>query len=262
MEAAMKYYVVDAFTEKLFCGNPAGVCLLDQRIDDDTMQKIAFENNLAETAFVLKADGIYELRWFTPEVEIDLCGHATLGSAHILMNHMDTSMKRVDFMTKSGKLSVTREGEYYSMDFPSRKPVPCDMPELLERALGVKVLETHLSRDLLVVIEGEDILLHMKPDFQLLKQINQVFGFIVTAKGTSCDFVSRFFAPNAGIMEDPVTGSSHSTLIPFWSERLSKKELTAKQLSSRGGSLLCRDQGERVEICGKAVTYQIGEINI
>lgn len=258
----MKYYVVDAFTEKLFCGNPAGVCLLDQRIDDNTMQKIAFENNLAETAFVLKVDDIYELRWFTPEVEIDLCGHATLGSAHILMNYVDTSMKKVDFMTKSGKLTVIRDGEHYTMDFPSRKPEPCDKPELLESALGLKVLETHLSRDLLAVVENEDILLHMKPDYQLLKQINQVFGFIVTAKGSTCDFVSRFFAPNAGILEDPVTGSSHSTLIPFWSERLSKKELTAKQLSSRGGSLLCRDQGERVEISGKAATYLIGEITL
>ncbi len=256
----MKYYVVDVFTEEHFCGNPAGVCLLEEWLEDEIMQKIAFENNLAETAFLVKNVDHYDLRWFTPEVEIDLCGHATLGSAYVLMNYVDPSMKRVEFHTMSGILTVIREGDLFTMDFPSRKPVPCEKPDLLEQALGVQVLETHIARDLLVVIKDEKSLAELRPDFSLLGKIDQVFGFIVTAKGDQCDFVSRFFAPNAGIMEDPVTGSSHTTLIPFWSEKLSKDNMTAKQLSKRGGSLYCKNKGERVEISGKAVTHLIGEI--
>jgi PhzF family phenazine biosynthesis protein len=258
----MKYFVVDVFTQEHFCGNPAGVCLLEEWLKDDIMQKIAFENNLAETAFLVKQNGYYDLRWFTPEIEIDLCGHATLGSAYVLMNYADPSMKKVDFHTMSGVLTVEREGDLYSMNFPSRKPVPCEIPDLLEKALGTKVYETHVARDLLVLIKDSDTLARLKPDFSLLKQIDNVFGFIVTAKGEDCDFVSRFFAPNAGISEDPVTGSSHTTLIPFWSERLSKTVLTAKQLSKRGGSLYCRDLNTRVEISGNAVTHLIGEILI
>ena len=256
----MKYYVVDVFTEEHFCGNPAGVCLLEEWLEDEIMQKIAFENNLAETAFLVKNVDHYDLRWFTPEVEIDLCGHATLGSAYVLMNYVDPSMKRVEFHTLSGILTVTREGDLFTMDFPSRKPILCEKPDLLEQALGVQVLETHIARDLLVVIKDEKSLAELSPNSSLLGKIDQVFGFIVTAKGEQCDFVSRFFAPNAGIMEDPVTGSSHTTLIPFWSERLSKDNMTAKQLSKRGGSLYCKNKGERVEISGKAVTHLIGEI--
>ena len=256
----MKYYVVDVFTEEHFCGNPAGVCLLEEWLEDEIMQKIAFENNLAETAFLVKNIDHYDLRWFTPEVEIDLCGHATLGSAYVLMNYVDPTMKRVEFHTLSGILTVTREGDLFTMDFPSRKPILCEKPDLLEQALGVQVLETHIARDLLVVIKDEKSLAELSPNSSLLGKIDQVFGFIVTAKGEQCDFVSRFFAPNAGIMEDPVTGSSHTTLIPFWSERLSKDNMTAKQLSKRGGSLYCKNKGERVEISGKAVTHLIGEI--
>ncbi|MHB8132484.1 MAG: PhzF family phenazine biosynthesis protein [Mobilitalea sp.] len=256
----MKYYVVDVFTEERFHGNPAGVCVLEQCLDAEVMQKIAYENNLAETAFLIKMEGYYDLRWFTPEVEIDLCGHATLGSAYVLMNYVDIDMKRVEFHTLSGVLTVTRDGDLFTMDFPARKPVPCEIPSLLEKALGVKVLETHTARDLLVLLENEKALAELKPDFSLLKQMDQVFGFIVTAKGEECDFVSRFFAPNAGIAEDPVTGSSHTTLIPFWSERLSKTTMTARQLSQRGGSLYCKDCSSRVEISGKAVTYLIGDI--
>lgn len=258
----MKYYVVDVFTDRHFHGNPAGVCLVEDKLDAAVMQKIAFENNLAETAFLVKRDGYYDLRWFTPEVEIDLCGHATLGSAYVLMNYVDTSMKKVEFHTMSGTLTVTRDGEIFTMDFPVRKSEPCEIPHLLEKALGVKVLETQMARDLLVLLENENAVADLKPDFTLLKQIDQVFGFIITAKGTDCDFVSRFFAPNAGIPEDPVTGSSHTTLIPFWSERLSKKEMVARQLSERGGTLRCKDLGARVEISGRAVTYLIGEIKL
>jgi PhzF family phenazine biosynthesis protein len=256
----MKYYVVDVFTDKLFHGNPAGVCLLNDWIDDSLMQKIAFENNLAETAFLVKRDSYYDLRWFTPEMEIDLCGHATLGSAYVLMNHIDPAMSKVEFHTMSGVLTVIKEGDLFRMIFPSRKPVPCEKPELLEPALHTEVLETHSSRDLLVLIKDAKTLAELKPDLNLINKIDHVFGFIITAKGDDCDFVSRYFAPNAGIPEDPVTGSSHSTLIPFWSERLSKKKMTARQLSKRGGTLYCEDMGSHVEISGKAVTHMIGQI--
>ena len=258
----MKYYVVDVFTEEHYCGNPAGICLVEEWLEDEIMQKIAYENNLAETAFLVKNTDYYDLRWFTPEVEIDLCGHATLGSAYVLMNYVDQTMKRIDFHTMSGILTVIREGDLFTMDFPSRKPTPCEKPELLEKALGVPVLETYMARDLLVVIQDEKSLAQLQPDCSLLSKIDNAFGFIVTAKGEECDFVSRFFAPNAGIIEDPVTGSSHTTLIPFWGERLNMDRMSAKQLSKRGGSLLCVNKGTRVEISGKAVTHLIGEILI
>ncbi len=256
----MKYYVVDAFSEQPFGGNPAGVCLLDRKLEDELMQKIAFENNLSETAFLLKQEGYYDLRWFAPEAEIDLCGHATLGSAHVLMSYVDRTMEKVDFHTLSGVLTVTKDGEYYTMDFPSRKPVACEKPEHLEEALGVKVLETYSSRDLLAIVENEEAVASIKPDFSLLSKLKDVFAVIVSAKGSDCDFVSRFFVPNVGVPEDPVTGSSHTELVPFWSERLSKTELKARQLSRRGGTLKCRDLGDRVLISGKAVTYLEGEL--
>lgn len=256
----MKYFVVDAFAGDLFCGNPAGVCLLNRWADDSLLQNIAFENNLAETAFVVERNGFYDLRWFTPVTEIDLCGHATLGSAHVLMSEADKTLRRVEFHTKSGALTVSLENGIYVMDFPSRPPSPCEKPELLEKALGVRVLETHRSRDLVALVESESEVKNASPDFSLLKKIDGVFAVAVTAKGESCDFVSRFFAPKAGIDEDPVTGSSHSTLIPFWSGRLKKTEMTAKQLSRRGGVLYCRDRGQRVDIGGAAVTYLRGEL--
>jgi len=257
----MKYFVVDVFTEKLFCGNPAGVCLLDTWPEDSVMQRIAFENNLAETAFLVKENGFYDLRWFTPKVEVDLCGHATLGSAFVLMTQVDKTMENVEFHTKSGVLSVQKDNGLYWMDFPNRKPSPCIKPDVLEKALGVKVLETQLSRDMIALVESETVVRDLHPDFSLLKQID-AFAVVATAKGDACDFVSRFFAPNAGVDEDPVTGSSHSTLIPFWSERLQKKEMTAMQLSPRGGVLYCRDLGDRVGIGGTAVLYLSGDINL
>lgn len=252
--------MVDSFTNERFCGNPAGVCILDEWIPDERMQSIAFENNLAETAFLVKRDGYYDLRWFTPEVEIDLCGHATLGSAHVLMNYEDKNSDIINFHTMSGVLTVTRNDDIYIMNFPSWDPNPCEKPAILEEALGVPVLETHKSRDLLVLLENETILRAVKPDLNKLMKINDVQGIIITAKGEDCDFVSRFFAPSAGIPEDPVTGSAHSILIPFWSKRLHKTELLAKQLSKRGGTLMCKDLGERVEISGAVVTHLIGDI--
>ena len=259
----MKYFVVDVFTDKLFGGNPAGVCLLDHWPDDAVMQSIAMENNLAETAFLVREDsGSYSLRWFTPEVEIDLCGHATLASAFVLMNEIEAVSDTVAFHTQSGTLTVTKSGETFTMDFPSRAPVPCNIPPLLEKALGAAVLKTHMSRDLLVLLDSEDTVRKLRSDYALLKQIEGVFAVIVTAKGTDCDFVSRFFAPGAGIAEDPVTGSSHCTLIPFWSRRLGKQRMTARQLSARGGTLLCEDCGDRVKISGTAVCYLRGEISL
>jgi PhzF family phenazine biosynthesis protein len=256
----MKYYVVDVFTKERFHGNPAGVCLLDHWLEDSVMQNIASENNLAETAFLVKQDGYYDLRWFTPKVEIDLCGHATLGSAHVLMNYVDTSMNKVEFHTMSGVLTVTRSDDLYTLDFPVRKAISCEYPDLLEEALGVKVTEVYQARDLLILLDNEKMVAELKPNLPLLKQIKNTFGFIVTAVGKDCDFVSRFFAPGAGIDEDPVTGSSHTTLIPFWEERLNKKEMVARQVSPRGGTLWCKAIGDRVEISGNAVTYLIGEI--
>lgn len=258
----MKYYIVDAFADELFTGNPAGVCLLEHDLPNEIMQKIAFENNLAETAFLLQKDRKFMLRWFTPEIEMDLCGHATLATAFVLMNYIDTTVKNIVFETQSGMLTVVNENNIYTMDFPSRPPICVDMPSSLEEALGCKVLETHLSRDLLVLVEKESDVQNLRPNFEMIKAINSSIGFaiIVTAKGERCDFVSRFFAPNAGVIEDPVTGSAHSTLIPFWSERLHKTKMIARQLSQRGGTLFCESAGDRVKIGGTAICYLAGEI--
>lgn len=258
----MKYYIVDAFTDRLFRGNPAGVCLLERELPDRVMQKIAYENNLAETAFLLKKEDTYSLRWFTPEAEMDLCGHATLATAFVVMNFVDPELTKIEFETQSGKLSVERADDLYTMNFPSRMPLETAANPLLEDALGCKVLGTYLSRDLLVLTESEKAVENLRVDVDKLAAISKDISFavIVTAKGSSCDFVSRFFAPNAGICEDPVTGSAHCTLIPFWSRRLGKNSMTAKQLSPRGGMLLCEDKGERVNISGKAVCYLEGDI--
>jgi PhzF family phenazine biosynthesis protein len=256
----MKYFVADAFTDELFHGNPAGIVISESYIPVETMQSIAFENNLSETAFLVNEGDYYSLRWFTPEVEVDLCGHATLASAFVIMNYIDTTASAVSFSTKSGMLGVKRLGDRYIMDFPSRKPDLCAIPKDLEDALGAKVLETHISRDLLVLVKDEKTVAELSPDMAKLKKITEPFAFIVTAAGNKYDFVSRFFAPSEGIDEDPVTGSAHSTLIPFWSERLNKQDLTAAQLSRRGGVLRCGSRGSRVEIGGKAVLYLRGEL--
>lgn len=258
----MQYFVVDAFSERTFKGNPAGVCILDQPLPDEVMQQIAFENNLSETAFLHKSSDAYTLRWFTPKVEVGLCGHATLATSFVVMNYMDPSSRVVHFHTQSGVLTVSKEDDLYVLDFPSRNCVPCPMPDSLERALGTKVCQTHVARSLVAVLENEAAVKSISPDFQKLSELEDVRAVIVTAKGDDCDFVSRFFAPNIGINEDPVTGSAHCTLIPFWSERLNKKSLYAKQLSQRGGELYCEDCGERVKIGGKAALYLKGEILI
>lgn len=260
---SIPFYQVDAFTGNIFGGNPAAVCILQSWLDDQTLQAIAAENNLSETAFIVPlAQGRYDLRWFSPAVEVDLCGHATLAGAFIIFSHVDTSLSAVEFETRSGLLTVTRSGDLVSMDFPARKPVLTDVSPLLAQALGAEPVTVLKSRDLLAVFADEAAIRDLNPDFDRLKQIRDAFAVIVTAPGDNADFVSRFFAPNAGIHEDPVTGSAHCTLIPYWSERLDKKHLHALQLSRRGGEVFCRDAGERVIISGKAVLYANGEIHL
>jgi len=251
-------YQIDAFTSKIFSGNPAAVCPLEHWLEDHQMQSIAAENNLSETAFFVKKDDYYELRWFTPTTEVELCGHATLASAFVIFNYLDRSAESVTFETnKSGTLIVRCEDTLLSMDFPARKPISCDTPGVLVQALGENPQEVLSSRDYLIVFDTEDIVRSLKPDMILLKQLDSL-GIIVTAVGKNSDFVSRFFAPKVGIPEDPVTGSAHCTLIPYWSEKLGKKKLHAFQVSSRGGELFCEDLGERVKIAGNAVRYSEG----
>ena len=256
----MKYYVVDAFTDEIFKGNQAGVCLLEEFISDAVMQNIAMENNLSETAFAVKRESYYDLRWFTPNTEIDLCGHATLATAFIIFNHTDYDKKTVRFMTKSGELTVEMKDSLLEMDFPSRDPIATQITTQMEEALGVRILEAYESRDLLLRIESEDMLKNLVPNMTLLAELSDWFGVIVTAKGNEVDFVSRYFAPRAGINEDPVSGSPHCNLIPFWSKRLNKNTMIAKRLSFRTGTLYCENAGERVKIAGKAVLYLKGEI--
>jgi PhzF family phenazine biosynthesis protein len=260
----MKYFIVDAFAEELFKGNQAGICVLDKWIDDNLMQNIAFENNLAETAFVVKTNNGYDLRWFTPDVEIDLCGHATLASAYILMNYFEEKLNTISFYTKSGVLTVTKKDDLFEMDFPSRIPKKIEDNRIVQESINAPIIETYMSRDMLILLETEEQIKRLKVDIQRIKKVTECFAFIMTAPSSNkgYDFVSRFFAPNAGINEDPVTGSSHSTLIPFWAERLNKNKLTAKQLSKRGGTLYCENNGNRVKISGKAKLYLEGEIKI
>lgn len=264
---SIPYQVIDVFTDKLFKGNPAGVCLLDSWLSDDILQSIAMENNLSETAFIVKSDGYYELRWFTPAIEVDLCGHATLASAFVLFDDIEKTAHTIQFKTMSGMLSVSKVDDLLYLDFPSRPVVPCPMYQTFEKSLGIKPVAVYKAADFLVLVDSEETLRNLNLDFALLKQIkheagidNDSFGIIVTAAGGDCDFVSRFFAPNAGIDEDPVTGRAHCSLIPFWSRKLGKTTLTAKQLSKRGGVLSCEDCGERVKIGGKAVRYLKGEL--
>jgi PhzF family phenazine biosynthesis protein len=255
------FYQVDAFSSNIFSGNPAAICILESWLDTNVLQSIAAENNLSETAFLVpKSRGRYELRWFTPTIEVDLCGHATLASAFVIFSFVDVTLTSIDFETASGLLSVARSGALLSMDFPSRRPEPAEKSPLIAQALGAEPLEVLKSRDLLVIFENESTVRNMKPDFDKLKQIRDAFAIIVTAKGEKSDFVSRFFAPNAGVSEDPVTGSAHCTLIPYWSERLGKNKLHAFQLSERGGELFCENVRDRVRISGHAVIYAKGEL--
>lgn len=253
-------YQVDAFTDVLFAGNPAAVCPLEFWIEDRKLQSIAAENNLSETAFFVPKGDDFELRWFTPKIEVDLCGHATLASAHVIFQTISPSVSLVRFHTQSGVLTVERERGMLSMVFPSRPGRVCTVPDSLVSGLGVQPKEVLLSRDYLAVLDSEDRVRSLKPDLARLMDL-ECLGIIVTAPGRDVDFVSRFFAPRAGVPEDPVTGSAHCTLVPYWSVRLQKKRLHALQVSDRGGELFCEDLGDRIKMSGRAVTYLEGFIN-
>ncbi len=256
-------YQVDAFTNKVFGGNPAAVCPLEEWLDDFTMQQIAAENNLSETAFFVKRkENLYDLRWFTPMMEVDLCGHATLAAAFVVFNYVNKQLNSVRFESKSGELIVERSAELLTLDFPTRDPILYQTSYNLKGALGLEPIEVLKSRDLFVVYKNESQIRALTPNFELLKTFEDFLGIIVTAPGDGYDFCSRFFAPNAGIPEDPVTGSAHCSLIPYWSKRLNKRKLHAFQLSQRKGELFCEDLGKRVKISGNAVLYLEGEILI
>ena len=255
-------YQVDAFTNQLFSGNPAAVVLSDSELPSSTMQSIASENNLSETAFVTGTGDTFQIRWFTPTVEVDLCGHATLAAAHVLFRHLSYKGESVAFSSRSGPLYVKEAGEILFLDFPTDDISEVLAPEVLIEGLNCKPLEVYKGRDdYLVIFEHQDDIISLSPDLSLISRV-PARGVIVSGPGYDADFVSRFFAPQSGVPEDPVTGSAHTTLIPYWSKRLGKKDLSAKQLSKRGGELVCKDAGERVEIGGRAMTYLVGEISI
>lgn len=257
-------YQVDAFTDSLFGGNPAAVCPIEAWLPDATMQSIAAENNLAETAFFVREGTGYALRWFTPTVEVDLCGHATLASGHIVLRFIEPKRDTVSFRTmKAGTLHVTRRGpDILEMDFPARPAVPVEAPPSLLTALGGKPSAVLRARDHLIVYDSAAEVAALDPDFAALAK-EDCWAVIVTAPGADgVDFVSRFFAPAKGVPEDPATGSSHCTLAPYWAKRLGKTELEARQLSQRGGALRCTLQGDRVKIAGRVVLYLEGKISV
>lgn len=253
---------IDAFvTDGVFTGNPAAVCPLAAWLPDDVMQKVAAENNLAETAFLVGGAGDYSIRWMTPAVEVDLCGHATLAAAHVVFSVLEKGRTEVRFRSASGDLAVRAEDGLLFLDFPSRSPAACELRDDVAEALGQRPAELRSSRDYLAVFESEAEVRALAPDMALMKRLDR--AVIATAPGTGeVDFVSRFFAPRFGIDEDPVTGSSHCTLVPYWSRRLGKKRLHARQVSRRGGDLRCEDLGERVAIGGRVATYLEGVIRI
>lgn len=253
-------YQVDAFTDRVFGGNPAAVCPLEYWLDDAVMQAIAAENNLSETAFFVPQEDGYQLRWFTPLAEVDLCGHATLATAHVLFEEMHVAAPRIRFASRSGVLRVERDSDRLTMDFPALPMQACAAPAVLLAGLGITPLGVWGGDDYMVLCDSEATVRNLAPDFAQLSRLDRR-GVIVMAKGDTVDFVSRFFAPRYGIAEDPVTGSSHCAMAPYWAERLGKTELQARQLSRRGGELICRTQGERVLLSGQAVTFMRAEIN-
>lgn len=255
------YYVVDAFADAVFRGNPAGVCLLEEDLPDQLMQGIAAENNLSETAFLRREGENYRLRWFTPAFEIDLCGHATLASAHVVCALREPGREQVDFLTRSGRLRVVRRGGLYEMTLPNRRPEPVEVTPEMASALGTEPLEAWGARDLCVLLKDEAAVRSFTPDYGGLLTLTDWLGVAVTARGENSDFVSRFFCPELRL-EDPVTGSSHSSLAPLWSEKLGRAELTAKQLSRRGGTLLCRVEKDAVKVSGRAALYLRGQLMV
>ena len=255
-------FQADAFASGLFKGNPAAVVLLTDWLADSRMQQIAEENNLSETAFFISEGDEFHIRWFTPKAEVNLCGHATLATAHIIFNELKYQGPQITFNSNSGLLNVTKTGEMLQLDFPADQVTRVEMDPHLEKALGFQPMEVYKGKtDYLLLFESEDIIQAIRPDFHLLNQVN-ARGIIVTAEGSSVDFVSRFFAPQVGVNEDPVTGSAHTSLIPFWADRLDKAQMQALQLSARGGELRCTLANDRVLIAGNAITYLRGVIDI
>jgi PhzF family phenazine biosynthesis protein len=259
----LKIYQVDAFTDQLFSGNPAAVCPLNgDWLPNSILQNIAKENNLSETAFYVLQNNQYHIRWFTPKVEVDLCGHATLATSHVLFNHENYKEKEINFDSRSGSLSVRQEDGYIVMNFPTDTIQKTNLSGALLTWFDIKPIEAWQGlSDYMLVFENEDQIKNIKYNLEELKKVN-TRGIIITAKGKKVDFVSRFFAPYAGIEEDPVTGSAHTTLTPYWSAVLNKNDLTAMQLSERTGFIKCKYLHERTEISGKAKTYLKGEITI
>jgi PhzF family phenazine biosynthesis protein len=258
----IRLFQIDAFASRLFAGNPAAVVPLEQWLDDATLQAIAAENNLSDTAFFVGAHGAYEIRWMTPSQEVDLCGHATLASGWVVMNELEPGRREVEFRSRSGPLRVQARGERLALDFPSQPPQPADDARpLLAQALGRAPSLLLAARAYLAVFDSEAEVRGLQPDMARTARLDR-HGVIVTAAGSDCDFVSRFFVPGAGVPEDPVTGSAHCTLVPYWSKRLGKPRLFARQVSKRGGELWCEDRGERVEIAGHAVKFLEGVIEL
>lgn len=257
----LRQFQVDAFASRPFEGNPAAVCPLKEWLSDKLMQSIAAENNLSETAFFVPTQSGFHLRWFTPVAEVDFCGHATLASGHVLFDALDYNKPRVMFESRSGKMTVERDGKMYVMDFPAQPPKPAKAPDALIDAIGARPVEVLAADDYLAVFESQSVVQLLAPDLARLRDLD-LRGVIATAPGNEHDFVSRFFGPKLGIDEDPVTGSAHCELTPYWSKRLGKNVLRARQLSRRGGEVLCEMAGDRVRLKGSAVTFMVGEIEI
>ncbi len=254
-------YQVDAFAKKVFEGNPATICPLDKWLSDDLMQLIASENNLSETAFFVKTEDGYHIRWFTPTHEVNLCGHATLASAYVIFNILNYPNPLIQFESKSGILTVTKDNEWLVMDFPTQTPIICDTPEIICDAFDEKPTECLKAEDYIVVFNDEEFITKAKPNLSLLIKLD-LRGVAITAQSKKYDFINRFFAPKYGINEDPVTGSAFTQLIPYWSSKLDKSYLKAKQVSERGGEVKCAISGDRVTISGVASLFMVGKIKI
>lgn len=253
-------YQVDAFTNQLFGGNPAAICPLTEWLPTETMQKIALENNLSETAFIIPEGKNYHIRWFTPAIEVDLCGHATLATAHVLYAEMGYEGEKVTFNSRSGLLTVSKNDDLYTMNFPSDNLKSVAIPSEITEAFGIQPIEVFRGKDdYLAIFDQQTTIESLAPDFKVLAQLN-ARGVIASAKGNTVDFISRCFFPAAGIDEDPVTGSAHTTMTPYWAKKLAKTQMSALQLSARGGALTCEYLGDRVNISGQAVTYLRGRI--
>ena len=257
----MKCYVVDAFTKEIFKGNPAAVCVLEDWLPEERMQAIAIENNLSETAFTVKEGEAYRLRWFTPGGEIDLCGHATLGTSFVLANFVEPEAERFVFHTLSGDLIVTRKGDLFSMDFPAYDMVPTAITEAMTEALGIRPLEAYMGRDLVCVLPDEEAVRNFQPDLEKIKGLKGLLCHI-TAIGNDYDCVSRSFAPKLSVPEDPVCGSGHCHIVPIMAKKLGKEDLRAYQASKRGGELQCHFCGDTVSLAGYAALYSIAELQV